>query len=30
MKSNPYDIIKADKVILTRKGLEAVKEAFAK
>ncbi len=27
---NPYDIIKADKVILTRKGLEAVKEAFAK
>lgn len=27
---NPYDIIKADKVILTRKGLEAVKEAFTK
>lgn len=27
---NPYDIIKADKVVLTRKGLEAVKEAFAK
>ncbi len=26
---NPYDIIKADKVILTRKGLEAVKEAFS-
>jgi len=27
---NPYDLIKADKVLLTKKGLEAVKEAFAK
>jgi large subunit ribosomal protein L4 len=29
-EANPYDIIRADKVIITKKGLEAVKEAFAK
>lgn len=29
-EASPYDIIRADRVVLTKKGLEAVKEAFAK